>query len=153
MNNTICLYITLDNKYSNYFYKIFHGIDFELYYWDLIYSDIICKNDNAHLLFEKKTLNANDFKQILKLNDYYAIEVDMKLYKQNTPTYNIKNFNDFMKSPCISMFLLYDCCFVEFYCKDKKIMKSVYQNCIKAGFKVTAKNSNEVKDNTVSSFL
>ena len=149
--NDVCLYIKVENEYNNYLYKMFKGIDFEDYYWKVLYSDVFCNDYKQEVLLQKDILESQEIKNVLRYDNYYIIELDVQCYKNGAVYRSIETVDDFMKSECTFLLLAYDCSFIHLYFKDIKMMDVVYNNCVEMGVEVKRKKENEINENILSS--
>ncbi len=128
----IGLDIKVHNTYDSYLKKIFDGIDFNKYDWSIVTDDIFYKKgDIEKPVFEGPgLLSGEEFKLGISRDNYYMIFVDIKAYTKGSKIDKIETFDDFMKSECQLAFMVDDCVYTEFYCKDRAILDNVYSNCI-----------------------
>ena len=135
----IGLTIKTQNKWGSLFNDIFYGINLNGYFWNVVYDDILQYEDQKSEqgpIFRTNNLKHNDFLECLAVVNYYLIFfLDIKLFPNGSNATEIKEYNDYLKSDCIMIFLCYDSIFIDLYCKDEKILKQIYDNC---------KNSNDI---------
>ena len=135
----IGLEIVKNNESDNFLYNFFNGIDLKKYNWVIDYEEILF--DEERDFFNKKKLNGQEFFKCITRNNYYIIFMDLKVYKvENRRIENenikIETYNDYLKSDCEMIFLCSDSQFIDFYCKDKEILRIIYKNCFNSKLNV-----------------
>ena len=125
----------IGNEYNNYLYKIFSSIDLSKYLWEIVTDDIICNENKNEGLFSSRYIDGKNFMNEISKSNYYLIFANLKAFPINAKPKRIENFNDFWESDCQMILLCVDSEFINFYCKDKVLLESVYRNCKKNGFK------------------
>jgi len=121
----------IKNDYGNYLKKIFASVDVLQYEWDIITDDILYKeNENTEQgLFKSSVLDGQCFNKAISKPSYYLIFADFKAYPSGVNRTKIQTFEDFMQSECEIVFMCCDSSFIEIYCKDEKILRTIYGNC------------------------
>jgi len=139
--------IRVENKYGNYLYRLFNGINLLNYVWEINFEDFLYSEDGEikENFFGADVLNGEDFSKCISRDSYYMIFSDIKAYPLGSERIEIKTFEDFIKSNCEIVFLCTDSAFIEFYSKNREILEKVYENCITNDFeKVEFKSAEEV---------
>ena len=139
----IGLDIEVKNGYSNYLYKIFNGIVFLNYMWEINTDDFLY-TENGEIkqnFFGAYLLNGEEFLKCISRGSYYMIFTDIKAYPLGKESIKIKTFEDFLESSCEMVLLCTDSVFIEFYSKVRDILDKVYNNCIGNEFEVVVYKS------------
>lgn len=148
----IGLDIKVKNGYSNYLNKILNGIDLFNYVWQINADDFLYY-ENGNLkedFFGADVLNVEEFINCISRDSYYMIFADIKAFTLGSDRIEIKTFKDFIRSNCVMVILCTDSAFIEFYCKERRILDKVYSNCIINGFeKVEYKSSDDVLERSL----
>ncbi|MEA4828105.1 MAG: DUF2691 family protein [Clostridium sp.] len=148
----IGLDIKVKNGYSNYLNKILDGINLFNYIWEINADDFLY-SDNGEVkedFFGADILNAEGFIRCISRDSYYMIFADIKAYPLGSERAEIETFKDFLRSSCVMVILCTDSSFIEFYCKDRRILDQVYNNCINSGFeKVEYKSADDVSERSL----
>lgn len=128
--------IRVKNEHNQYLYKIFKGIDFSNFAWNIIADDFLYLEDGniQQNFFMSNVLTGEEFLENISKDSYYMIFADIKAYPIGNACSEIKTFKDFIESNCELILLCTDSTFIEFYSKDKCILEKVYDNCIKNNF-------------------
>jgi hypothetical protein len=140
----IGLDIRIKNEYNSYLKKIFAGIDLQKYDWEIIFDDTlykengtfqcIFKNDIIHGINKNGILNGHEFNNCISKENYIIYFVDIKAYPTGATRSIIKTFSDFMESNCELVLICVDSVYVEVYCKNSKVLETIYNNCLGEDF-------------------
>jgi hypothetical protein len=131
----IGLSFKVKNEYNNFLYKIFNSIDVQNYLWTIVSDDVIFpEKDYNDGLFASEMLNGKEFLSAIAKDTYYMIFIDLKAFPADSKQTEIQSFKDFIDSDCQMILLCVDSEFIEFYCKNRSILKTVYDNCLKYEF-------------------
>ncbi|MDT8716224.1 DUF2691 family protein [Clostridium sp. 19966] len=145
----IGLDIEVSNEYSNYINKILSGVNLFSYDWEINTDDFLYY-ENGEIkqdFFGADVLDAEKFTRCISRDSYYMIFADIKAYPIGSEHIEIKAFKDFLGSNCEMVILCTDSAFIEFYCKNRKILDKVYSNCINGCFeKVEYKSVADVSE-------
>lgn len=127
----IGLDIKVKNRYSNYLYKIFEGIDLLNYVWEINTDDFLYYDggDLKQNIFGSDILNGEELLKCISRDSYYMIFVDIKAYPLGSDRIDIRIFEDFLKSNCEIVLLCTDSTFIELYSKDRDVLDRIYHNC------------------------
>ena len=121
------------NEYSNYLYKIFEGINFSNYYFEVLEDDIINNIDGniKSNLFDKRIIDYKTFIEVTQNNSYYILFTTIKAYRKEVATDKIiqRNCSDVAKSNCDVMIICYDCCYVYVFIINEKLTERIMHNC------------------------
>lgn len=82
-------------------------------------------------------MNGKEFSKCISYSDYYLIFADIHAYPLKGKVKTIETYQDFLVSDCDLVFLCADSEFVEVYCKNKKTLQRIVENCEKYKFKTT----------------
>lgn len=115
-------------------FNIFTGINIEDYYWFCVPDQEEVWNEKGCMpFFEKTTYTGKEFSDLIK-QECYVIFLKLQAYPSKTNYYNIRSYNEFEESGCQLLLLIYDCEFVEIYCKNENDSKTIYNNAIDKKF-------------------
>lgn len=148
----IGLDIRVKNEYSNYLYKIFNGINFSNYIWEINSDDFLYSENGTTIqnLFKAEVLEGKEFSKCISRDSYYMIFVDIKAYPIGNERMVIKTLEDFLKSSCEIVLLCTDSEFIEVYSKNMEVLEKVYNNCISNNFeKVEYKSVTDVSERSL----
>ncbi len=117
-------------------FKIFSSVNVLNYEWEIITDDIFYPKDSKRNddFFSSNIVDGQSFLNSIMKDNYHMIFVDLKAFPINSCHRQIKYFKDFLESDCQIILLCIDSIFIEFYCKDKDILNTVYNNCKKFKF-------------------
>ena len=77
--------------------------------------------------FKSSIYNGEDFASLIR-RSHSIIFLKMEAYEENPKRFDIQSYEEFQKSSCKMLLLIYDCEFVEIYAKDQEIIDSIYEN-------------------------
>ena len=128
----IGLAIRVKNEPGDFLNKIFHGIDFTKYIWEINEDDFIYSSNNKDMkrLFDGNIISGEEFLKCISRDNYYMIFADIKAYPAGSTPVNIDTYKDYLESNCQIILLCADSTFVDFYSKDSDILNRVRKNCI-----------------------
>lgn len=84
-------------------------------------------------LFNQKYYSGSDFSKCIA-NNHLIVFLKLQAYLELENFKEIITLDDFKKSKCKLILLIYDCEYVEVYAKDKNIIQSIYSNAINNNF-------------------
>ena len=128
--------VEVKNGYNSYLEKIFKGIEISTYDWEIMTDDILYK-ENGEIkqgLFKSNLLDGIKFNKMIQRESYYMIFVDIRVYPRNAKRTYIQKYQDFIESECQIVFGCVDSSFITIYCKNRKILETIYNNCIEFKF-------------------
>jgi len=158
------LQFEVENKRNSYLKKIFESIDLSVYYWEIVSDqiryevngiedqglfnscvveelkkrDMIKPNTTERLerndYCSELIIDGKSFVKAIKMDNYYFIFSDLKAYSNNEVWGNIETYEDYIDSCCELIFMCVDSVFIEIYCKDEAILRTIHDNCIKNNF-------------------
>lgn len=129
------LKIIKNNESDKFLYNFFKGVNFKKYKWVIDYEEILSDKDEK--FFEKNILDGQEFFKCITNLNYYMIFLDLKIYKIENEITKIETYDDYLNSDCEMIFLCFDSQFINFYCKDKNILETLYKNCINYNYNVS----------------
>lgn len=106
--------------------KIFEGIDVTNFNWYYVAdeSEVWTDNENEEY-FDKKYYSGKEFLRCID-KDGYVIFLKLQAYSGDVKVENVTSYEEYVKSDCQIIVLIYDCEYVEIYCKDTKLTKSFF---------------------------
>ncbi|MDR1001890.1 MAG: DUF2691 family protein [Oscillospiraceae bacterium] len=113
-------------------WQILKCIDIESYIW-YVEQDAVYTSPSGETFFKKDSYDGSEFLK-LALVDHYIIFLKAGAYLKNGGYFDIKTYEDFVKSDCQLLLLICDCEYVDIYAKDKNISKAIYENAIANNF-------------------
>lgn len=124
--------ISSDSKKS--FFEIFATQAIEEYHWHIIHDQTeVWDSSFENNFFKSDVYIGSDLKRFIQ-NDQLVIFVKMQAYCTPTLPINISTFEEFIKSDCCLILLLYDCKYVEIYSKNEQISKDLFRTAILNNF-------------------
>ncbi|MED2706607.1 DUF2691 family protein [Bacillus toyonensis] len=107
---------------------ILHPIPCDIYKWHIGYEEIhIDGNAGSCEPFfgDNETIDGNELKRLVNGETYLAIFAELKAFPKNAIVSEIATYNDFVSSECEIIVLMYDCYYIEIYCKDTKLIENI----------------------------
>lgn len=80
--------------------------------------------------FEKDVYNGDEFCNLIQSDVMNIIFLKLQIYFDKVDYSNIETYDDFANSACRLLILVYDCCEVEIYTKNKEDAIFLFQNAI-----------------------
>ncbi len=119
---------------NNFLWQILKFIDIENYDWYNVDSQCeVWKNFNENLFFETDFYHGKDFANKIR-EDHFIIFLKMQAYLKNGTFIEIHSYDQFVKSECQILLLIYDCDNVEFYIKNISTIETLYEHAINNGY-------------------
>lgn len=124
--------------------EIFDGIDVTDFNWYYVddESEVWTDKENEEY-FDKKYYNGKEFSRCIDKNGY-VIFLKLQAYLGDAKTENITSYEEYVKSNCQIIVLIYDCEYVEIYCKDTELIKAVFEQAQRMNYRdvelITDKN-------------
>ena len=114
--------------------QILKCVEVKNYYWYVVPS----QNDTwdscmEQLLFNCDTYDGLSFYDTIK-QDHFVIFLKLQAYFSRGKNDEILSYEDFQKSECQLLLLIYDCCYVDIYLKDQAIIEELYQHALSSGY-------------------
>ena len=115
---------------ENVLWKILKCIDIEKYCWHNIESqNEVWDSPLGEVFFETDFYDGKSFLQRIRL-DHYIVFLKLQAYFKNGEFYDVHSYEDFQKSDCSLLLLIWDCEFVNIYVKDEIVAKAIYENAL-----------------------
>lgn len=126
----IGLFFYLKELDSLFFSKIFNKIDVTKYAWSVNETQI-WSNVQGDDTFQKELYDGKDFQKIVFAPQNLIMQGKLKAFTENQAYFD--TFDEYLKSSCEFMFFIYDCHYMEIYCKSQKLLK-IFEKNIKESF-------------------
>lgn len=118
--------------------EILDGINVQTLFWYNVESQnevwSVPKYDD---FFKKEYYDGQDFYEQIKL-PHLVVFLKLQAYLKEGTYSSIHTYDEFIKSGCLLLVLIYDCDSVEIFSKDECITKSLFDNACRKGFLETA---------------
>lgn len=128
----------IPNEYGNLMHHVLKPINIKNYNWGIGEDVEIYKSSNADLedvpIFNKDMVLGDDLYEFIKSNIYYIIFMNLKAFPIGCEIKNIDTYEDFLNSSCEIIIFISDCSYVDIYCKDKNMIKELYNNALKQNY-------------------
>lgn len=134
---------------SNPLFNILAGVDAEKYSWFCVPNqEEVWDTDSNLPFFKKADYNGREFADLIK-RDCNIIFLKLQAYISKSEYFNISSYDEFIKSDCQLLLLVYDCIFAEIYCRNTDITKAIYNSIINKRYSdvafITDSNDNRYK--------
>ena len=127
----------------NIMYPILKCIDIEKYDWYSINSQnevhseeeevinyiLTSKKYGEQFFFKKDYYDGESFLQEIQLK-HLVVFLKLQAYLKHGELKEIDSYEEFLKSDCRILMLIYDCYFVDIYIKDEAVVKAFYDNAL-----------------------
>lgn len=130
------LRFTIPNQYGQFLQAILSPIPLDRYQWKVVDEESYIVKDGQLdcLLFSDSTvIDGRQFAELLTQHEHYLIFVDIKAFQSHMFS-EIVTYEDFLHSTCEFALLVIDSQDVTIYCKDQKMLNSLYENASLHGF-------------------
>ena len=127
----------IPNDYGSFLSEILEPTQCCKYNWSI-------DNDEIHLiidgvltdnwLFKETVVRGSEFSKYIGDNTYYVVFAELKAFPTESPVTSISSYNEFLTSKCEIMILIYDCIYVDIYCKDQVLLERLFNNAINKGY-------------------
>lgn len=121
----------IPQKKDNILWKILNCIDVQKYDWYNIESQNESwsyVNDLEERYFlEENYYDGGSFSQEI-FEEHYIIALKLQAYLVGMDFFEIHTYEEFQKSTCQILLLIYDCEFVEIYAKEQNVIIAIYDN-------------------------
>lgn len=130
----------IPNEYGSYLYEILKFVPFNSYKWlidndeihlvndDEFTGEFLFNNDNKILSWEKLCKKSKD-------NTYYMIFLTLRAFLKDGVIKGVSTYKNFLESDCQIILAVYDCSYVIFWCKDSKLVSSIYEYAVEKHYK------------------
>jgi len=111
-------------------WQILGCLDVEKYRWyNIPYQEeaYLGSMGSGEPLFGSEPLDENSFSRLIR-QDHYIIFTKLQAYLGDGKFFNISTYEEFDRSDCQLLLLIFDCEFVEIYVKDAVAVKALYEN-------------------------
>ena len=122
--------LKFDNWSKNIFKVLFKSIDisswnFNINYWES-YDNSMISNDYNELDYIDSERAKNEL--IYDNSEVYPEFLELFISKKNEKVYNLKTYNDFVKSSCFLSLVIIDHRIIEICCKDVQLLETIIDN-------------------------
>ncbi|WP_034849949.1 DUF2691 family protein [Clostridium hydrogeniformans] len=128
----------IPNEHGNLMHHVLKPINIKNYNWGIGEDVEIYKSSNDDLedvaIFNKDMVLGDELYEFIKSNICYIIFMDLKAFPIGCETKTIDTYEDFLNSSCEIMLFISDCSYVDIYCKDKNMIKELYNNGLKQNY-------------------
>lgn len=122
----------IKDEYNIFLDMILSHIGSDNFKWIIVESEVYTKNGLE--LFDKTIYSNDEFKKLVKSENYYTVFSNVQLYNAEDEVCEIGNYEEFLKSKCILVAFITDSSFVEIYAKDMELLKILKTNAITSNF-------------------
>lgn len=113
---------------------IFTNVNIEAFSWFCVPDQEEVWNESGNAPFFKNTdYTGKEFSSMIR-HKCNIVFLKLQAYYSKVKYYNIHSYEDFIKSDCQILMLIYDCEFVEIYSKNEDITQTIYSNAINKKF-------------------
>ena len=118
-------------EYGDFLYKFLGNVTDENFIWHITDDDVI---KGTKWLFEKEDYTAEEFINLIRTNESYAIFCNIRVYKNNGIK-NIDKDKSFLNNDFEIKIIITDNMFIELYCNNEKIYEILKNNLDQMGAK------------------
>lgn len=123
---------------SDTLWQILQCCNTDIYNWQVIKSqEEVWSESGEEDFFSEDYYKGYDFTKHIHSN-HYIIFLKLQAYLNQDEYENINTYDEFLKSNCQLLLLVYDCEFVEIYIKNQSCAGNVFQNAIDKNFENVA---------------
>ena len=124
----------ISQKEPNVLLDILSAIDLTKFYWYNIKEQAeVYTEELEDDFFLKDYYKGEEFFRYIEKSNL-IIFLKFQAYLQFSDYENIRTYDDFIKSDCQLILLIYDCEYVELYVKDSNYATIIYEEAIKNGY-------------------
>ncbi|MCQ4114245.1 DUF2691 family protein [Ruminococcus sp. zg-921] len=121
-------------NHNNILYQILNCIDIKKYVWyNIENQNESWENTSKNDLFDSSYYDGENFLKCIQSN-HFVVFLKLQAYFENCKFFDIHTYNDFIKSDCQLILLVYDCSSVEIYSKDVNDITAIYNNALKNNY-------------------
>lgn len=131
---------TIPNNYGTYLKEILKPINLIRYRWFVGSEESYTVKDDKldePLFPDSAVIDGKTFADVINHGKQYLIFLNLKAFPSG-PVTDVATYEAFLDSPCELVLLLIDSTFVDVYCKDQRMIESLYANALSCGFKEVA---------------
>lgn len=135
---------------QNMLWQILKCIDIKSYYWLLIPNQSeVWGSLSKDSLWNTTFCDGESFFHFVK-STHFIISLKLQAYSVATKElFDIHTYEEFLKSDCQLLLLIYDCEFVEIFAKDPSVISDIYKNAILCNYAnisyITDQNDGRIK--------
>lgn len=114
--------------------EILDGIDIQTFSWYNVESQNEAWSDpeEDEALFRKERYDGAEFSRVIQ-QPHFVVFLKLEAYPPGENCPDIHSYEEFLKSSCLLMMLIYDCEFVEIFAKDAHITDTLLENAHRKG--------------------
>lgn len=114
--------------------EILDGIDVQMLFWYNVESqNEVWSIPQYEDFFRKEHYDGVSFYEQIR-QPHLVVFLKLQAYLKEEKYVNIHTYDEFTKSSCLFLLLIYDCEFVEIFSKDVSITKILFDNACSKGF-------------------
>lgn len=114
--------------------EILDGADIQTLFWyNVENQNEVWSLPQYEIFFEKECYDGLSFCELIK-QPHFVVFLKLQAYLSEENYAGIHTYDEFLKSNCLLMVLIYDCEFVEIFCKDINITNALFDNARRKGF-------------------
>lgn len=128
----------IPNEYGALIADIVEPVKCDNYNWHIDNDEIHLVIEDAltdNWLFNETVVKGKDFSRAITSNIYYTIFAELKAFPKNQPITIVSGYKDFINSDCQVIVLIYDCIYVDVYCKNETVIEKLFSNAENKGYK------------------
>ena len=134
---------------TNTLWKILKGTDISSYNWyNIEEQNEVWTAPGGKDFFDSAFYPGEVFQEQIKLEHFIAF-LKLQAYKKGAAFSAIHTFDEFLKSDCQVLLLIFDCEFAEIYVQDSACAEIIYQNAKSEHFENLAYITEDNDDRTV----
>ena len=115
--------------------EILDGIDIQTFCWYNVESqnEAWSNPEENEALFRKERYNGAEFSRVIQ-RPHFVVFLKLEAYPPGENCPDIHSYEEFLKSSCLLLMLIYDCEFVEIFAKDAHTTPTLLENAHRKGF-------------------
>lgn len=115
--------------------EILDGIDIQTFCWYNVESqnEAWSNPEENEALFRKERYNGAEFSRVIQ-RPHFVVFLKLEAYPPGENCPDIHSYEEFLKSSCLLLMLIYDCEFVEIFAKDAHTTNTLLENAHRKGF-------------------
>ena len=115
--------------------EILDGIDIQTFCWYNVESqnEAWSNPEENEALFRKERYNGAEFSRVIQ-RPHFVVFLKLEAYPPGENCPDIHSYEEFLKSSCLLLMLIYDCEFVEIFAKDAHTTNPLLENAHRKGF-------------------
>jgi hypothetical protein len=114
-------------------WQILNCINVEKYFWYIYQDEVWEKTPFGDVFFKNDGYDGNNFLQRI-LCDHYIVFLKLQAFFNDDENLYIHTYEEYKKSDCQLLLLIYDCEFVDIYAKDQILIETIYENARKYNY-------------------